>query len=128
MVSGVQNWEVLMEEPCNDLQLGMVNLSELSCGLIFAYSPDELAYRHAGTGFMRSMQSGLPKYHKGSKVSFVLQLTEGSPYWYLEASVDGGKEACLCCGSGMMTNDGYLPAVRLQKPGKVRLLGIWSPA
>jgi hypothetical protein len=69
---------VFIEEPCNDyLMLGIVNLSELSCGLIFAYSPDRFAYRHAGPGFMRSMRSGLPKYHKESKVSFVLQLAEG---------------------------------------------------
>jgi hypothetical protein len=123
MLLGVHRWDLLIEESCDNLQLGFVDLSALSGDLVFDYSPNGSVYRRdAKTGFMKRNRAGLPKYHKGSKVTFVLTLTKLWPFLLTAVSVDGGKEACLCCGSGMKTNDGYLPAVRLQKPGKVRFL------
>jgi hypothetical protein len=119
MVSGVYKWEFYIEEPCDDLQLGIVDLLAPSGGLDCAYSPDGSFYYHnASTGFMMRYHHDLPKHHKNSKVSFILQPSIDS--YSLEASVDGGQLTLLCCGRGTKRSNCYLPAVRLQKPGNVR--------
>jgi hypothetical protein len=126
MLSGLYRWYIQIEEPCDHLWVGIVDLSVLSGDLEFAYSADGCAYRRdASTGSLMKLRSDLPKYHKGSQVNFIFGM--GEVKQYLQASVDGGSYQTLWYGSDLKTNDGYLPAVRPQKPGKVRVsLGGWN--
>jgi hypothetical protein len=126
MLSGLYLWHIKIEDPCDHLWVGVADLSVLSGYLDFAYSADGCAYRRdAWTGSLMKLRSDLPKYHKGSQVNFIFGMGEVAQY--LQAYVDGGSYQTLWYGSDLKTNDGYLPAVRPQKPGKVRVsLGGWN--
>jgi hypothetical protein len=129
MVSGVHKWSLVVEEECDDLELGVVRLptsSENRCPplklknstlglqpLAWAYSKDGVAWHD----FVA--QEGFHAFQKDSKITFVLDLTgDGS----LGASVDAEPPVELFSkmkASGA-TDSIFSPAVTVPWPGKVR--------
>jgi hypothetical protein len=124
MESGLHRWNILIEEECDGLEVGILDTRASAYHL--AHRKLDWAYSHDGIASDESsdiLRSGLPKFQKGSRISMFLKLTKG-PWGIitLSASVDGGNVFRLCnYGQGRMK---YRPAVRLTKPGKVRFLGL----
>jgi hypothetical protein len=137
---GIYKWSILVEEDFfSSFELGVVSSTvhkQLDERLLvgdqgWGYFGQGVAYENGSRVANQSCK--LPKLQKGSKVTLLLDLTgEGT----LRASVDGSRTFSLF--SDMLTkvdsNDhhenntiniegGFLPAVTLMKPTRVRFLG-----
>jgi uncharacterized protein YqgV (UPF0045/DUF77 family) len=127
--AGIHKWSILVEDVCpSGLHLGVAStVHPLKLDKFIGYQEAGWVLEDSGCTFhnwpISSM--GNPTFKMGSKVTFVLDLTgEGT----LSASVDDTRPPSKLFSK--MLSDfkgrdaaGFLPAVSLRRPGRVRFLG-----
>jgi hypothetical protein len=123
MNSGIHKWSVLIEEHASedDYYAGVGVASTVHGRFeegVWSYDSDGEAYHNS-----REVKDDLPTFQKGSKVTFILDLTGDGT---LIASVDGNSFHQLF--SGMLSAEGgFVPSVCLpDSNAKVRFLGFES--
>ena len=129
MKSGVYRWSILVEED-PFLGLGVASAKFSPHVWLWHQGPNHWRYYSGGKLYHNNQHTGsLAKYGKGSKIIFLLDLTEDGT---LLASVDG-KPFRLACSSMLATlkevgpEGGFLPAAWMNRT-KIQFLGFETVA
>jgi hypothetical protein len=119
---GVHKWSILVEEMTVSLHLGVTStVHTLNCNEFPGRQSGGWVYGFNGGAYHNTSQnsSGHPTFKKGSKVTFILDLTgEGT----LSSSVDG-TPAVQVFSNMLSKSKGFVPAVSCYGTGAVRFLG-----
>ena len=134
----LQRWSVKVERLCKGFRVGVASTTCLSmtCPL---NTNDWLGYQAGSWGYLyngiaytagKYVLPDPPTFGEGAAITMTLDLREGINKGTLEASIDGGPTFRLFRGMLDLFEDerevGFLPAVSLKSPGKVRFLGMES--
>jgi hypothetical protein len=131
LTCGIHKWSILVEEMTSQVFLGVAStVSDLDQGKFLGQQAGGWVYGGAlsGNTYHKSMSAssdGHPKFRKGSKLTFILDLTGKGA---LSASVDGKTAVQLFSNMHSAFEDmdtkGFVPAASIWRDnGRVRFLG-----
>ena len=126
MIDGVHKWSIRVEEDhFSALDLGVVSAAQE-----LKYEKSLIGNQIGGWGYFGQgmahnngiqYKRKLPSFQKGSTITFLLDLTEEGS---LSVTIDNGRPMFrLFSDMLQIGQQGFIPAVALEKPAKVRFLG-----